>query len=523
MNENKPLKTRLRQVMLTVAIIPLLILIIVGFLVITSLLNQNEENNTIIFNDLREFTYSGFAQNELLAHHLIIMLTDITYQDGSIDTQEDLDNAINQVEHNSKNMFSLMNYVFFLAQDGEIQFVSDQYGTTPQDLTEQIEALILPNMAELFCSTPDITSFKETLLTNVDSNVYSQYADSEHFFLTWQTLEDGSQLGIFTTSTQTTTSIDLMANVIEMQLEASRKSIDQILLYGIVSLIILVAILILTILYFAKKLSITVSAPVDKREREQRELLIRAEEEKAMLARVNEMKTEFLSNVSHELKTPLNVILSHMQLGKKNLATGAAIGEIERSMDLISGETERMALMVKQLLDIGRIDEGQMSIEPLPTSITEMIQATMNTYYPIFSKNYNKLRFIPNPSMPTVNCDKMRIIQVLVNLISNASRYTKYGVITISLEERDNMVAVSVHDTGEGIPPEQIPFIFERFHSAPKTAEIDTGNGLGLFISKYIVEAHGGTITVESEVKKGSCFTFTLPIVQQEINFIPEE
>ncbi len=513
MNETKPLKKQLYKVMLILAIIPIIIFVISGLFIISQLIKQNEENNNAIFNDLSEFTYQGFAQNEVYEHQMLLMLIENELP-SEINNQSSLDNAIKQVEENSNEMFYLNGHIFFIAKDGEIQFVNDITGITAQDLTNEIEAVILPNMQDLFVANSNMSSLNETFLTIPECNVFPSSSTSNHFMLTWHTISDNTQIGIFTTSTKTTTATEIMDSLISMQLDISKESIDNILFLGIIFLGIVIILLLLIILYLAKKLSTNVSEPVDKRQREQEELLIRSEEEKEMLTKVNEMKTEFLANVSHELKTPLNVILSHMQMSKKNLVTGATIGEIERSMDLISGETERMALMVKQLLDIGRIDEGRMTIDLKPESITEMIQTTMNTYYPVFSKNYNKLRFIPNSSMPIVNCDSMRIIQVLVNLISNASHHTKYGTITISLENKGDMIAVLVSDTGNGISPEQLPFIFERYHSSLKTSQNDTGNGLGLYICKYIVEAHGGTITAQSEVGKGSTFMFTLPRVK---------
>ncbi len=513
MSENKPLKIRLQAIMLKLAIIPLAILIVINSFIFSSLIRQNEKNNQNIFYNLIDITYGGFAQNELFQFSLTLMLIKEELQDVSL-TQTSFDNAIENVENNESLPLYLSDYIIFLAEEGEITLVNTLSGISPNEATEQIEGIILKNTAEYFYNNPEITSLKEAILLYNDANIYNSNLQEERFLLTWHPLEDDITIGLFTTSSMATTQLELLSWIVEEAQTEADQSINKILVTSTILFSLIAIILLTSIAYYSKKLSQTVSEPVDKREKEQQELLLHIEEEKAILEHINTMKTEFLSNVSHELKTPLNVILSHMQLGKKNLSTGAAIGEVERSMDLISGEAERMALMVGQLLDVGRIDEGRMSMDIKSESITEMIQATMNTYYPVFSKNYNKLRFIPNPIMPIVNCDKVRIIQVLVNLISNASRHTKNGTIIISLETKENMVAISVSDTGEGIAKENIPFIFERYHSQfNKTNNInDTGNGLGLFISKHIIEAHGGVISVESEIGKGSCFTFTLPL-----------
>ncbi len=511
MNENKPLKQQLRQLLITASIIPLVLLTILFVVTMTFVIRRDRAVDVALTEEVEFWTYSGFTQSETFMQAAILEFAMKQFPSSDTLTQEDLDDAFTYMLDNQYDVVYLEN--MFLAKDGEILYTTGITPITPQDLTAQIDEAIIPSLPSLF---PDgeYASLEDLLLSG-GYNVLSPI-ETEHtpYTLTW--IPRGDYLfGTFTMYPTSTMFIRAIHDTTLSILLASDESIGRILTIAAVAVLVVLAVLIAVILHYSKKLSEMVSAPVETREREQQELLLRAEEEKAVLEQVNAMKTEFLSNVSHELKTPLSVILGHMQMGKKNLATGAAIGEIERSMDLISGETERMALMVKQLLDIGRIDEGQMSIALQPESISEMIQRTMNTYYPVFSKNYNKLRFIPNPSMPTVNCDSMRIIQVLVNLISNASRHTKYGTITISLEERGDMVAVLVTDTGDGIAPEQLPFIFERYHSSLKTSETDTGSGLGLFICKHIIEAHGGSIAVESEVGVGSCFTFTLAVAEE--------
>jgi two-component system sensor histidine kinase BaeS len=116
--------------------------------------------------------------------------------------------------------------------------------------------------------------------------------------------------------------------------------------------------------------------------------------------------------------------------------------------------------------------------------------------------------------LPPANIDSQRISQVLRNLLENAITHTESGGdITVSASRQDNLIAVSVADTGEGIPAEDIPHLFERFYRADKSrTRVTGGSGLGLKIAKSLVEAHGGTINVASETGKGSCFTFTIPI-----------
>lgn len=234
------------------------------------------------------------------------------------------------------------------------------------------------------------------------------------------------------------------------------------------------------------------------------------------LNKVNRMRTEFLGNVSHELKTPLTVISGYAQESGKILATQPGLAELERSMKLIASEADRLALMVSQVLDVTRIDEGRMVFDWRPTPLAQIVQNTLQSYYPVFSKNNNTLELERGGDTPTVLCDQQRIAQVLVNLIGNASRHTHDGKIIIGLKTAGAFAEVLVRDTGEGIAKDRLPFLFERFKSYPEHKEDrtgkDTGTGLGLFICKYIIEEHGGQIEIQSEPGQGTEVRFTLPL-----------
>ena len=242
-----------------------------------------------------------------------------------------------------------------------------------------------------------------------------------------------------------------------------------------------------------------------------------------VLEQINRNKTEFLSNISHELKTPLTIVSTHIQIGQQELEQHPELENLNHSMKLISGEIERLALMVSQILDISRIDEGRMRIDPRRENIIEIIQSALDIYYPVFGKNRNSLEFIYNISDPSVSCDRSRIIQVLVNLIGNASRHTREGKITLSVTSASTDVTVTISDTGEGIAPEQIPHLFERYTTRLSNTTstngyiaLDSGTGLGLFICKHIVEMHGGRIWVMSRPHEGTEVSFTLPKVPSQ-------
>jgi signal transduction histidine kinase len=175
-----------------------------------------------------------------------------------------------------------------------------------------------------------------------------------------------------------------------------------------------------------------------------------------------------------------------------------------------------MALMVEQILDAARIDEGRFSFDIRESSVEEMIQTTINSYYPMLKRNDNRLVLELSDDMPRVLADSHRISQVLVNLLRNAVRHTKRGTITISAAPWGNFVKVDVSDTGSGIASERLPVIFERFksHDSGRAENAGRGNGtgLGLYICKHIIEAHGGGISLESEQGHGTVASFTIPV-----------
>lgn len=236
--------------------------------------------------------------------------------------------------------------------------------------------------------------------------------------------------------------------------------------------------------------------------------------EKEALEDVNRLKTEFLGNASHELKTPLTVISGYAQSVKKLSEKTASpdSSEVSRRMTLISSEAERLSLMVGQILDVTRMEEGCMVMEPVRCYVEEIIHAAVRTHYPILNKNRNRLDIRIERGLPAVYADPARISRVIVNLISNAVCFTADGEIVISAQRKNGGVLVCVSDTGCGIERERLPRIFERYSKKQKTGSgQDTGTGLGLYICKYIIEQHGGTIWIESEEGYGISVFFTLP------------
>jgi signal transduction histidine kinase len=237
-------------------------------------------------------------------------------------------------------------------------------------------------------------------------------------------------------------------------------------------------------------------------------------EKNALLELADRRNTEFLGSIAHELKTPLSVTSGYAQESGGFLAGFSGLAEpedhsgisrAERKMKLIASEAERMALILSQVLDAARIDEGRMRFDMKPVSLSLIVQNTQQTYYPVFSKNNNALEIQRGDGSPTVICDAARITQVLVNLIANADRHTRDGKITVSVSQSEDFAEVTVTDTGDGIPPERVTDIFARLKSPE-------GAGLGLYICRHIVESHGGVISVESAQGSGTAVRFTLPL-----------
>jgi signal transduction histidine kinase len=226
------------------------------------------------------------------------------------------------------------------------------------------------------------------------------------------------------------------------------------------------------------------------------------------------MKTQFLSNASHELKTPLTVMSLRAQALRGELERlPQAKGAVDAALS-IAAEADRLALMVGQVLDITRIEEGNMAWDMTPCHIDEIIYGAVQTHFPILNEGNNRLEIQMDEALPLVLADAPRVSQVVVNLVTNALRHTRNGQITLLARARGREVTIVVEDNGEGITPGELPFVFERYRTGENPR--GTGTGLGLYICKQIIEAHGGEIHIESDAGKGTRVTFTLPAVNTE-------
>ncbi len=228
------------------------------------------------------------------------------------------------------------------------------------------------------------------------------------------------------------------------------------------------------------------------------------------LRRLENVRREFVANVSHELRTPL----ASIRLVVETLEAGAveepdvAYGFLQR----IVGETDRLALIVDDLLDLARLESGRVRLDVEPIPAAELIAGGVDRLRSQVERARVALVVDTPADLPVVLADRARIEQVLLNLIHNAIKFTPPGgEIRIVAASRPGAVEISVSDNGAGVPPDEVPRLFERFYKGDK-ARRSEGTGLGLAIAKHIVQAHGGTISAESTHGQGATFTIAMPL-----------
>ncbi|GIP22345.1 cell wall metabolism sensor histidine kinase WalK [Paenibacillus sp. J22TS3] len=223
-------------------------------------------------------------------------------------------------------------------------------------------------------------------------------------------------------------------------------------------------------------------------------------------------RREFVANVSHELRTPLTTIKSYTEALEDGALQDPALGP--RFVGVIQNETERMIRLVTDLLHLSRLDSKESPLRMQMTGIAEMLDEVADRFSFQMQEKEIDIHVEVEQGIHKVALDRDQIDQVLDNLISNAMKYTAGGSIAIKARStEDGMLAISVQDTGIGIPKKDLDRIFERFYRVDKARSRNMGGtGLGLSIAREIVKAHGGTISLESELGKGTTVTFTLPM-----------
>jgi len=229
------------------------------------------------------------------------------------------------------------------------------------------------------------------------------------------------------------------------------------------------------------------------------------------LQEFDKTKTEFISNVSHELRTPLSSIRSYSEI---LLNYDDIDPETQREfLQTINGESVRMSVFASEVLDLIRLGSGKVGTEFSPVKTMELLLEGERIIRPMALEQGLELILEIKEGLPDISGEKNQLIQVLVNLLNNAVKFTRKGTIRLGAQAKEGFVEFYVSDTGEGIFPEEQELIFEPFaRIAEQGINRPKGSGLGLSISKGIVSFHGGKIWVESELGKGSIFFFTVPV-----------
>jgi len=231
------------------------------------------------------------------------------------------------------------------------------------------------------------------------------------------------------------------------------------------------------------------------------------------------LKNEFLANVSHELRTPLNAILGYADLIHDGIY-GAVSEQQTESLEKIRRNSQLLLKLINDILGISRLESGRMPVMAQEFNPSELIEDTLSSVRPLFDKKGLDLMVVKPDSVPLMRSDQDMIQQVLLNLLSNALKFTAKGRVALSLELNDDEKTISfkVTDTGIGIAPEFFDIIFDQFRQLDgSTARLYGGTGLGLSISRKIASILDGTIDVESKPDVGSSFTLSVPLIYGEL------
>jgi signal transduction histidine kinase len=231
------------------------------------------------------------------------------------------------------------------------------------------------------------------------------------------------------------------------------------------------------------------------------------------LRQADQAKSQFLASMTHELRTPLNAIINFNEIMALEII--GPINEEQRSFLQQSVESSKHLLqLINDVLDISKIQAGKLALFiEKEVNLEQELQAVLTMTQPLIKDKPVQLTAVVSPQLPVIAADKRRVRQIFLNLISNAIKFTDEGEIMVKIEVQPSQILAQVSDTGVGIPAEMHQLIFEPFIQTISGLKQIEGTGLGLPITKSLVEAHGGQLWVESVVGQGSTFSFTLPLI----------
>lgn len=226
-------------------------------------------------------------------------------------------------------------------------------------------------------------------------------------------------------------------------------------------------------------------------------------------------KAAFVANVSHEFRTPLNMIigLADLLVETPHLYGAQLSPLLLEDLEIVQRNAQHLLSMINDVLDLSQVEADQLALHRDWVDLADVVEKAAAVVQPLLVKKETALQVITSPQLPLIYCDKTRIRQVIVNLLSNAARHTEAGQVTVEVQHSERWVTVGVRDTGPGIPAEEAAHIFEPFYRGAFGARRnEIGSGLGLSISRQFIELHDGKIWLESTVGMGSAFSFRLPL-----------
>ncbi|CCH48700.1 PAS domain-containing sensor histidine kinase [Pseudodesulfovibrio piezophilus] len=256
-----------------------------------------------------------------------------------------------------------------------------------------------------------------------------------------------------------------------------------------------------------------------------RQALAALREAKLEAERLSQLKSSIISMVSHELRTPLTSILGFSKITRKRIldifehATGCSdeiashLKRIDTNTQVVISEGERLTELINNVLDLAKLEAGGFEWNMVQISMNAILEHSIAATEVLFQESGVELECTIEADLPPVLGDRDRMIQVVINLLSNAAKFTEAGIVKLGARVEDETLVVEVADTGVGVPPDEVVLIFDKFRQLGNTlTDKPKGTGLGLPICKEIVEHHNGRIWVESVVGEGSVFAFSLPI-----------
>ncbi len=276
---------------------------------------------------------------------------------------------------------------------------------------------------------------------------------------------------------------------------------------------IIYGLLILSVVYYFWQMQLQKQQRKLEQEKQKLEQEKRVNEQ---LRKVDQLKDQFLANTSHELRSPLNGIIGLATSLKDGIA-GKLAEEAIKNLNLIIYSGKRLANLVNDILDFSKLRNGELILQKKPTDLYTIVESVLALSSPLVNGKPIELINEVSPHVPFINADENRLQQILYNLIGNGIKFTEEGFVKVSTKIQNDMLAITVSDSGKGIPNDQMETIFKAFEQGDGSlAREYEGTGLGLSVSKQIVELHGGIIQVQSGHGIGSHFTFTIPLSQSK-------